>query len=59
MDGLLLFLLLLVVGIGMIIAGSIYMGKEKGDIVSVKIYRTVIIIGVIITALALIYKFVL
>ena len=59
MDGLLLFILLLVVGIGMIIAGSIYMGKEKDDIVSVKIYRTVIIIGVIITVLALVYKFVL
>lgn len=42
----LLFGLFLVVGLGMFIAGIVYMGKEKDDPESVKIYRVVVVIGV-------------
>lgn len=52
-----IFGLFLIVGIGMLIAGLFYMNKEKKDSESVKIYRIMSIIGVIITIGAALYKF--
>ncbi len=55
----LLFILLLVVGLGMLCAGLIYMKKEKDDPESVKIYRAVSILGAVLAAGALLMKLVL
>lgn len=52
-----IFGLFLIVGAGMLIAGLFYMNKEKKDPESVKIYRIVSIIGVIITIGAALYRF--
>jgi putative Mn2+ efflux pump MntP len=52
-----IFGLFLIVGVGMLIAGLFYMNKEKKDSESVKIYRIVSIIGVIITIGAALYRF--
>ncbi len=52
-----IFGLFLIVGVGMLIAGLFYMNKEKKDPESVKIYRIVSIIGVIITIGAALYRF--
>lgn len=54
-----LFGMLLVVGLGMVVAGILYMRKERDNPQSVKMYRTIAIAGVILTIGALIYKFVL
>lgn len=51
--------MLLVVGLGMVVAGILYMRKEKDNPQSVKMYRTIAIAGAILTIGALIYKFVL
>lgn len=52
-----IFGLFLIVGVGMLIAELFYMNKEKKDPESVKIYRIVSIIGVIITIGAALYRF--
>lgn len=52
-----IFGLFLIVGVGMLIAGLFYMNKEKKDLESVKIYRIVSIIGVVITIGAVLYRF--
>ena len=52
----LLFALFLVVGIGMLMAGIVYMRKEKSDLESVKIYRVVSSIGAIFIVAAVIYR---
>ena len=52
-----IFGLFLIVGVGMLIVGLFYMNKEKKDPESVKIYRIVSIIGVIITIGAALYRF--
>lgn len=49
MKELLLFILFLVVGAGMLIAGIMYMIKEKNDPESVRIYRGVSVIGAVLT----------
>lgn len=54
----LLFALLLIVGLGMLIAGIIYMRKEKDDPESVKIYRIVSIIGAVLTIGSVLYGFI-
>ena len=50
----LLFALFLIVVLGMLIAGIIYMRKEKGDSEAVKIYRIVSVIGAIFAVAAVI-----
>ena len=52
----LLFALFLIVGVGMLIAGVVYMRKEKDDPDSVKIYRTMAAIGGIIAVVSVICK---
>ena len=52
----LLFSLFLIVGMGMLIAGILYMHKEKNDLDSVKIYRVVTIIGIVLTVGAIAYR---
>jgi len=52
----LLVALFLVVGIGMLMAGIVYMRKEKSDLESVKIYRVVSSIGAIFIVAAVIYR---
>lgn len=52
----LLFGLFLIVGLGMLISGIIYMVKEKDDLESVKIYRVVSIIGAVLTIGAAAYR---
>ncbi|MEY8356076.1 hypothetical protein AALB39_22330 [Lachnospiraceae bacterium 54-53] len=54
----LLLILFIIVGLGMLGAGIIYMHKEKNDSESVKIYRVVSVIGAVLTAAALLKKFV-
>ncbi|GLC81036.1 hypothetical protein [Lacrimispora brassicae] len=54
----LLFILFILVGSGMLSAGLVYRHKEKNDPESVKIYNAVSIIGVVLTAAALLMKFV-
>lgn len=53
----LLFALFLLVGLGMLIAGIVYMRKEKGDPESVKIYRVVSILGAVFAAGSVLYRF--
>ncbi len=50
------FGLFLIVGLGMIISGIVYMRKEKDDPESVRIYRVVSIIGVVLTVGAVVYR---
>ncbi len=52
-----LFALFMIVGLGMLISGIIYMQKEKDDMESVKIYRTVSAIGSIMVVLTTVLKF--
>jgi len=52
----LLFALFLIVGVGMLIAGVVYMRKEKDDPDSVRIYRAVAAIGGIIAVVSVICK---
>ena len=56
MKELLLFSLFLLVGFGMLLAGSLYMWKEKNDPESVKIYRTMALIGAGITVASILFK---
>ncbi|NLO85526.1 MAG: hypothetical protein GX096_08875 [Clostridiales bacterium] len=51
----LLFVLVLIVGLSMLIAGIFYIRKEKGDLESVKIYRVVSLMGVVLMAGAVVY----
>ncbi|MGC4018120.1 MAG: hypothetical protein QM793_02015 [Muricomes sp.] len=51
-----LFGLFLIVGLGMLISGIIYIVKEKHDLESVKIYRVVSIIGAILAIGAVVYR---
>ena len=53
------FGLFMVVGIGMLISGIVYIGKEKTDLESVKIYRTVSIVGAVLAVASVLFKFVL
>lgn len=52
----LLFALFLIVGVGMFIAGIIYMRKEKDDAESVKIYRMVSMIGAMLTIGTIVHR---
>ena len=51
------FALFLIVGLGILTAGIIYMRKEKSDAESVKIYRIVAAIGVVMMAGSVLYRF--
>ncbi len=53
------FGLFVVVGIGMLISGLVFMGKEKADLESVKIYRTVSVIGAVLVVASILFRFVL
>ncbi|ULQ58712.1 hypothetical protein K7I13_09110 [Brucepastera parasyntrophica] len=53
----LLFCMFLIAGIGLLIAGIMFMRKDKGDRESMKIYSTFAVIGGIITAGAIVYRF--
>lgn len=59
MNGWLLFILFLIVGLGMLFGGMIYLRKEKADLESVKIYRTMSMIGAVLTIAAIVMKFVI
>jgi putative Mn2+ efflux pump MntP len=52
----LLFALFLMVGLGMLVAGLFYMRKEKHDPESVRIYRVVAIIGMVLTIGSILFK---
>ena len=52
-----LFILFILAGAGMLGAGIFYWRKERDDLDSVKIYRTVTIIGAVIVLLSLVLKF--
>ncbi len=54
----LLFILFILVGLGMLCTGLIYMRKEKSDLESVKIYRVISIIGAVLTVAAILMQFV-
>lgn len=54
-----MFVLFLAAGLGMLMAGVFYMQKEKGDSESVKIYRIVSLIGLCLSIVSVIFKFVL
>ena len=56
MKELILFALFLAVGLGVLIAGIVYMRKEKHDPESVKIYGVISIIGGVITAGAVLFR---
>lgn len=49
MKSILLTILGLVVGLALIVSGFYYLMKEKDDRDSVKVYRTFVIIGVVVT----------
>ena len=51
------FALFLIVGLGIHTAGIIYMRKEKSDAESVKIYRIVAAIGIVMMAGSVLYRF--
>ena len=51
-----LFILFILVGAGMLGAGIFYWRKEKDDLDSVKIYRTISIVGAILVLLSLVLK---
>lgn len=54
-----LFALFIIVGLGMFITGIIYMKKEKNDIESVRIYRNISIIGMVLAVGSVVAKFLL
>jgi len=54
-----LFGLFVIVGLGMLIAGIMYMKKEKNDIQSVSIYRNISVIGVVVLVVSIVVKFLL
>lgn len=54
----LLFILFIIVGLGMLGAGLVYMRKEKNDPESVKIYGVISIIGAVLSTAAILMKFV-
>ncbi|APM40010.1 hypothetical protein [Clostridium kluyveri] len=54
-----LFGLFIIVGLGMFIAGIIYMKKEKNDVESVRIYRNISVIGVVVAVASIVVKFLL
>lgn len=54
-----LFVLFFLVGLGLLIAGIVYIRREKDDAESVKIYRVVALIGAVLCAAALLIRFVL
>jgi uncharacterized membrane protein len=53
----LIFALFFAVGLAMLVAGIVYTRKEKNDAESVKIYRIISIIGGVLTAGSIIFKF--
>lgn len=59
MKELILFALFLTVGLGVLIAGIVYMRKEKHDPESVKLYRVISIIGAVITAGSVLFRSIL
>lgn len=54
----LLFILFLFIGLGMLFSGIFYMREEKDNAASVKLYRNISIIGVILVIAAILMKFV-
>lgn len=54
-----LFGLFVIVGLGMLIAGIMYMKKEKNDIQSVSVYRNISVIGVVVLVVSIVVKFLL
>ncbi len=54
----LLFILFLFIGSGMLFSGIFYMREEKDNAASVKLYRNISIIGVILVIAAILMKFV-
>ncbi len=54
-----MFALFLIAGLGMLIAGIVYLYKEKDDPDSVKIYRVISIIGAVLLIASILVKFVL
>ena len=56
MKELFLFILFLTVGAGVLIAGIVYMLKERHDLESVKIYRVMSVIGAVITVGSVLYR---
>lgn len=54
----LIFTLFVLAGLGMFCGGLIYRFKEKNDTESVKIYSTISIIGIGLTAFAVLIKLV-
>ncbi|WP_313578860.1 hypothetical protein [Lacrimispora sp.] len=53
---LILFALFLTVGLGVLIAGIVYMRKEKHDPESVMLYRIISIIGAVLTAGSVLFR---
>ncbi len=54
-----LFILFLIVGLGLFVSGIIYLQKEKDDAESVRIYRTISVIGAILVLVSVLIKFIL
>jgi len=51
-----LFALFLIVGLGMLVVGIVYMRREKQDAESVRIYRAAAIIGALLTIGAILWQ---
>lgn len=49
--------LFLIVGLGMLVAGIIYLRRERDDAESVRIYRVISIIGVVLIVISVVAKF--
>lgn len=52
------FILFMLVGLGMLISGIVYMRKEKDDPESAKICRVMSIIGAVLVIVSVLVKFV-
>ena len=53
------FVLFLAVGIMMLIAGLVYMKKESNDAESVRIYRIISLIGIVLAIGAVVFRFII
>ncbi|MDQ7092583.1 hypothetical protein REC12_03155 [Desulfosporosinus sp. PR] len=54
----LIFILFMLVGLGMLISGIVYMYKEKNDPESLKIYRVASSLGAVLIVVSVLVKFV-
>lgn len=54
----LIFILFILVGLGMLCTGLIYIYKEKNDPESIKIYGIISIVGAILAIIAVLIKFI-